>query len=145
MNQLNENATTIFCQLLNRLGNELHLKLYAEGFMPLVIERLEDNILTPLGVGVTYSLCHYYEQNGDLMRDPEMVFIVVDNRNEENNIESVHIIPQLFLLDNIGLYEESVSIENGQIKSIRKHWQEQQCSFANFWLPNIAQEGFLNE
>jgi len=48
--------------------------------MSLTIEKPDSN-LNPSGKVTTYGLSHYYEQNGDLLRDPEMVFIVVDNRS----------------------------------------------------------------
>lgn len=35
------------------------------GFMPVIVERIGDRLL---------SVAHYYEQNGDLVPDPEMVF-----------------------------------------------------------------------
>ncbi|WP_226006045.1 DUF6908 domain-containing protein [Natrinema salinisoli] len=41
------------------------IKLEVDGFMPLVIEKVDAHRL---------SVAHYYEQNGDLMRDPEIVF-----------------------------------------------------------------------
>ena len=142
MKQLNEKATRIFCRLLKKLNGQQLIKLFSEGFMPLSMERLEENILTPDGVGTTYSLCHYYTLNGDLMRDPEMVFIVVDNRKEEKDIEAIHIYPQLYQLDSLGLYEESIRIDNGQIKSFIKTWQAGHCAFANQWLCNIQMQGF---
>jgi len=143
MKQLNEQATRIFCRLLKKLEGEQLSKLYSEGFMPLSMERLEENILTPEGVGTTYSLCHYYKLNGDVMRDPEMVFIVVDNRKDEKDMESVHIYPQLYQVDSLGLYEESTRIENGQIKSFHKTWLFAHCVFANKWLCNIQMQGFI--
>lgn len=143
MKQLNEQATRIFCRLIKRLEGRQHNKYLSEGFMPLSMERLEENILTPAGVGTTYSLCHYYKQNGDLMRDPEMVFIVVDNRKNEKDIKDVHIYPQLYQLDSLGLYEESISIEYGQIKSFIKRWQAAHCRFGNQWLRNIQMQGFI--
>lgn len=142
MKKLNEQATRIFCRLIKKLKGQQHIKLYSEGFMPLSMERLEENILTPDGVATTYSLCHYYELNGDLMRDPEMVFIIVDNRNDEKDIEAIHIYPQLYQLDSLGLYEESIRIEDGQIKSFIKTWQSGHCAFANQWLRNIQMQGF---
>lgn len=142
MKKLNERATCIFCRLIKKLKDQQHIKLYSEGFMPLSIERLEENILTPAGVATTYSLCHYYKQNGDLMRDPEMVFIVVDNRKGEKDFEAIHIYPQMYQLDSLGLYEESIRIENGQIKSFIKIWQSAHCAFANQWLRNIQMQDF---
>jgi len=44
-------------------------RLRARGFMDLVVERLPDCQETD---GIVLSLCHYFEQNGDLCQDPEM-------------------------------------------------------------------------
>ena len=143
MKQLNEQATRIFCRLIKKLNEQQHIKLHSEGFMPLSMERLEENILTPEGVGTTYSLCHYYKLNGDLMRDPEMVFIVVDNRRDRKDMKAVHIYPQLYRQDSLGLYEESIRMESGQIKSFIKTWQAGHCAFANQWLCNIQMQGFM--
>ena len=39
-------------------------------YMDVVVEHIGDCNLGPM-----FSIAHYYEQNGDLMRDPEMCFI----------------------------------------------------------------------
>lgn len=44
-------------------------RLRAPGFMDLTVERLPDCQETG---GIVLSLCHYFEQNGDLCQDPEM-------------------------------------------------------------------------
>lgn len=143
MKKLNQQSAKIFCRLLKKLGSEQYIKIEATGFMALNIEKLEENILTPWGVANTYSLSHSNTQNGDLMRDPEMVFIVVDNRQNETDFKSIGIYPQMYQQDNLGLYEESVTIENRQIKSFIKTWQHSHCNFANLWLKNIRAQGFL--
>lgn len=143
MQKLNHQATTIFFRLLKKLNEQQHMKLYSDGFMPLIMERIADNIITTFGDGRLYSLCHYYEQNGDLMRDPEMCFIVVDNRKEKNDFDAVGIYPQMYRLDSLGLDEESIIIENGKITNCIKIWQKGHCSFANIWLKNIREQGFL--
>jgi hypothetical protein len=58
---------TVLTQLL---GNETAVRLTVNGYMPLSIE----SIGTSADGNRLISLCHYGEQNGDLMRDPEMVF-----------------------------------------------------------------------
>ena len=143
MKKLNEQSTKIFSRLLKKLNGKDHIKLYSEGFMPLTIEKLDINISTPSGNATTYSLTHYYEQNGDLMRDPEMVFIVVDNRSVCKDYDALEIYPQMYQQDNLGLFEEGITIENNTIKSFIKAWQYSHCHFANQWLKNIQQQGFL--
>lgn len=143
MKKLNQQATKIFCKLLKRLNRQQHLKLQADEFMPLTLEQIDEHITTPWGEGKLYSLSHHYVLNGDLMRDPEICFIVVDNRNEEKEFEMIGIYPQMYQQDNLGLYEESVRIENGKLTTFIKTWQHSHCSFANLWLANIAKQGFL--
>lgn len=46
-----------------------HKILESPGFMPLNVEVIARNEKEGT---ITYSLMHYYRQNGDLMRDPEM-------------------------------------------------------------------------
>lgn len=145
MQKLNQSATRIFCQLLNKLNGKSHLKIILPEYLPLVIERLQQNIKTPVGVGTLYSLCHYFELNGDLMRDPEMCFIVVDNRKTPKDYMAVVVYPQMYQLDSLGLYEESIRIENGMVTNCIDIWQKGHCSFANQWMKNIAEQGFLNK
>lgn len=143
MKKINQTATQIFCKLLQKLGTESYLKLKAEDFMPLVLEQVGEGISTPFGTGKLYSLAHYYEQNGDAMRDPEMVFIVVDNRSDAKDFQMISIYPQMFQQDNLGLYEESICIENNKVTTYKPTWQAGHTTFANQWLQNIRQQGFL--
>ena len=80
METLNKFSTKIFCDLLERMQGKQHLKIMNEPFMPLTIEKIGEGIITPWGEGEQYSLCHYYEQNGDLMRDPEMCFVIAKHQ-----------------------------------------------------------------
>jgi hypothetical protein len=48
------------------LAGQSRRKYQPDGWMLLSIEQLDENIV---------SLAHYGEQNGDLMRDPEVVFV----------------------------------------------------------------------
>ena len=143
MKKINQQATKIFCQLLKKIHDKEYIKLTSEGFMPLSIECIEQHITTPFGVAKLYSVSHNYEQAGDLMRDPEMVFIVCDTRKDEKDYENIAIYPQMYQQDNLGLYEESVHIKNGQLTTFIKTWQHGHCGFANIWLKNIQQQGFL--
>lgn len=79
-----------------------------------------------------FSVAHYYEQNGDLMADPEMCFI---------NLKAVgSFLPSYFKQDNIGIEQESIVIENGEIKGYRAKLQADHTSFANMWLRNIKNQ-----
>lgn len=57
-------------QLLQLLGSDTAVRLTVPGFMPLSVEAIGRS-----GDGSRrVSLCHYGEQNGDMMRDPDMGF-----------------------------------------------------------------------
>ncbi|WP_286920419.1 DUF6908 domain-containing protein [Flavobacterium sp. UBA4197] len=146
MKTLNTKAKTIFCELIDKMESLDHLKITNEPMIPLVIEYLHVNISTPIGIGKQYSLCHYFKQNGDQMQDPEMCFIVVDNRTQTNcNIDLVSIVPYMFQQASGGIYQESIFFENFKIAEINHKIQRDHTLFADFWLSNIQQSGYLDE
>jgi len=102
------------------MNNNNHYKLNNDStYMPLTIEILSYNQI---------SICHYGEQNGDLMRDPEMVFWKDDDseyypfyyRNDYVGFEQIigEIVEDKLIIGNIGE-------------------QEGQIEFANIWMKNI--------
>ncbi len=121
-----------------------HLKIQNESFMPLTIERVGEDIDTLWGNGSLYSLCHYYVQNGDLMQDPEMCFIVVDKRQDATAWEQAEIRPYLFQQANLGIYQESILFKGNRPDKYDRKMQADHTVFANQWLSNIEQQGFLN-
>lgn len=143
MKQLNETATRIFCTLLQALGQRNSIQLKAGEFMPLSIERIITDVETTEGLATLYSLAHYYDQQGDLMRDPEMCFLVIDIRMEEKDYNAITIYPQMFRQDNAAIEEESITIEGNKVVSFIPVWQKDHCAFANQWLKNIKSQGFL--
>jgi hypothetical protein len=61
-------------EILKKAGgwhHGLYLRIENQPFMALVIEATDES--GPCGLPVL-SIAHYGEQNGDLMRDPEMCF-----------------------------------------------------------------------
>lgn len=73
-----------------------YIKINNEGYMSLTIECIKEQINTPWGFAKLYSVSHTYIQNSDLMRDPEMVFIVCDNRAHEKDFDNILIYTQIF-------------------------------------------------
>lgn len=126
------------------MNGKQHLKIVNEPFIPLTIERIGEGIITPFGSGVQYSLCHYYEQNGDLMQDPEMCFVVTATVNTVNEaLGDVKIIPYLFQQANLAIYQESIIIEDNRLAKVIRRMQADHTRFANQWLANIKGQGFL--
>ena len=60
----------LFQRTLKDLEVGDHFKLYAKGFMDLSVEVLPDCHETGAKI---VSMCHYFERNGDLCQDPEVV------------------------------------------------------------------------
>jgi hypothetical protein len=110
--------------------------------MPLTIEKIGE---VYNGEAKLYSLCHYYVQFGDLMQDPEVCFIVVDVRGDETEaFEKVQITPYSFRQANMGIDDESITFnENGIVKNCDDDMQHEHTEFAEQWLTNIWQQGFL--
>lgn len=107
----------------------LYLKLEfpkGSGFMPLVIETLSNRRI---------SIAHYYEQNGDLIADPDVVCYVLDS-DHWSPLSIQHPPP-------FGFCKAAEITEDGRISyNLRK--QKDIGSFTSSWASNIrAQEWFL--
>lgn len=117
-------------------GNEFsHVRLENGGYMPLTIERI--GTFGPNDFPL-FSVCHYGEQNGDLMADPEMTFAVSPDGRW---------CPVSFRNDYTGTYQEG---SNGAMwfDDDGKPWSRPRLvrdlkSFAVQWNKNIGQQGFV--
>ncbi|HMR83668.1 MAG TPA: hypothetical protein PKE30_11070 [Niabella sp.] len=138
MKPINKNAQQIFNNLIQQLGNKDYLKLQSEGFMPLSFECIGETSCTQ-GKAKIYSLMHTFTQNGDLMRDPEMCFFYFEE-NETNTLNGAY--PFSYRLDPLCIYDESAEIINGEIY-VLLHAQRKHADFANAWLNNIKEQGFI--
>lgn len=98
----------------------------APGFMPVFVE-----IIFPISEGEEQiSIAHYGEENGDLMRDPEMIFF--HDRKEGK------AYPMEYRNDYGGTLEVSIKDDlNGRPKMVNRERQKQHASFADLWMKNI--------
>ena len=100
-------------------------------YMALVIEAMDES--GPLGLPAL-SVCHYGEQNGDLMRDPEMCF-------ELGLAGGAHLNPFYYRNDYMGVEQWSRTI-------VREHYvylvslHQQHERFAKVWDNNLRMQGF---
>lgn len=79
-----------------------------------------------------FSVAHYYVQNGDMMRDPEMTFFLADDG---------HYYPMTIQMDALGIYRVGVEFgEDGRIIQGNIREQADQARFANKWMANIANQ-----
>lgn len=144
MKKLNQESTRIFLKLLKKLGKENFVQLHSDNVKPLSIELVQEEITTTSSEKAKlYSMSHTLKQAGNTLHDPEMCFIVVDNRKDPTDVSNVAVYPQLYRQDDMDLYEECVVIDHGVIKSYKPLWQEGHYIFATQWLKDIKEQGFL--
>jgi Domain of unknown function (DUF6908) len=131
MIKINKTAKGIMDKLtdgLNEPGDSKEVDNANGTFMSAHIENIGNT-----GMGSMFSVAHYYEQNGDLMKDPDMTFL----RGEDGEY-----YPLEFQQDNLGLYQRAVNFEGDQVKSYNRALQKDLASFAGTWMKNIkAQQG----
>jgi len=78
------------------------------------------------------------------MQDPEMCFVVVDNRTHQTtDLDFVSIHPYMFQQANMGICQQSIQMENNRLTKYNRKMQADHTIFANQWLYNIRQQGFL--
>ena len=82
-------------------------------------------------LGVIYSVAHYYTQNGDLMRDPDMEFIKGGDGE---------YYPISFWQDAPTIRDEPVTWKDGDISGYNEKRQAGLVTFANTWMKNIKEQ-----
>lgn len=107
------------CRLAGSLveGNRCYMKFKSEGFEDLVVEKISRNEI---------SIAHYYEKNGDMMRDPEITLRV--------DTESGTVEPLSYLQDDMGIYYETQNCSEAKKREL--------SSFLGQWLTNISRQGY---
>ena len=103
-----------------------HYKFHTEPFMDV------SGIYRQLQLGPSVFIAHYYEQHGDLMRDPEMCFIQGGDGE---------YYPYYYRQDGLGIERECINWdEKGNVRGIQKNEQGNQATFAGTWMRNIKQQ-----
>jgi hypothetical protein len=109
----------------------LYVKIDNPPYMPLVIEATDES--GPLGLPAI-SVCHYGEQNGDAMRDPEMCF-------ELGFAGGAHLDPWYWRNDFVAVEQWSRNIVGGHyVHLFALH--EQHVRFAKTWDNNLRLQGY---
>jgi len=110
-----------------------HIRIENEPWMTLVIEDTQER--GPNGLPAI-SVAHYGEQNGDLMRDPEMIFEADESGDEMN------LIPFYWRNDYVGIEQYSAFTENGGTV-LNSRLKREHSAFAGTWDRNLRAQGFL--
>ncbi|ADW70132.1 DUF6908 domain-containing protein [Granulicella tundricola] len=110
----------------------LHLHIENPPYMALVIEAVDES--GPCGLPAL-SVCHYGEQNGDAMRDPEMCF-------ELGLAGGAHLNPYYWRNDYVAVEQWSRFIQCGMyVHNSELHDQHEK--FAKLWNKNLREQRFL--
>ena len=121
---------TSIMHILESLGNPEYVKIENGAFMPLSIEKIGQS---PHGLPAI-SVCHYGEQNGDLMRDPEMCFEITPDGQFH---------PYYFRNDYAGTEQEVYFCTEDGRKMIRPRLKKDLSAFARQWSANLREQGFI--
>ncbi|HZQ44639.1 MAG TPA: hypothetical protein VFA99_15405 [Acidobacteriaceae bacterium] len=109
----------------------LYLRIVNPPYMALVIEAVDES--GPCGL-LAISVAHYGEQNGDAMRDPEMLF-------ELGFAGGVHLDAFYFRNDYVAGEQWSRFIADGQYLC-RAQLHAQHERLAKLWDRNLRDQGF---
>jgi hypothetical protein len=128
-----QHFATVLAQLL---GTDTAIRLTVSGYMPLSVEDIGQSA----DGNRLISICHYGEQNGDLMRDPDMVFEVYASPAPAT------AEPLSFRNDYMGLMQEVYRYDDdGKKTAVNPKLKQDLKSFGRTWFQNLKDQGFLND
>src|SRR5258708_37726306 len=104
-----------------------HIRIENEPWMTLDIEDTQER--GPNGLPAI-SVAHYGEQNGDLMRDPEMIF------EAEESGEQMNLVPYYWRNDYAGIEQYSAFTEDGRTL-VNAKLRREQSACAHDWDNNL--------
>lgn len=129
------NSYQKFAKYLDQLLGGVHaVRIAVSGYMPLSVEEIGSS-----GDGYRLvSLCHYGEQNGDLMRDPDIVFLF------HNGPDGAAAEPVSFRNDYLGIVQEVYRYdETGRRTHVLLALKQDLKEFAESWFANLKDQGFF--
>jgi hypothetical protein len=116
------------------------IRIEMKGYDRLCIEHVGN---APTDGLVLVSVAHYFEQNGDLMSDPEMTFEVNPSDDKENGWLSGSWRPASITQSPMGVYREAVFRDDAGRTLIRPKLVAELKGFARMWNRNIGEQGYL--
>ena len=108
---------------LSKVG--AHFRLEMLGYDPLSVENVGCNMI---------SVAHFFLQNGDVMYDPEMVFLLYNGG----------WVPYSITQAPMGGYREVIVLDDaGNPSRYSQRGMNELWRFAGMWARNIAEQGWL--
>lgn len=129
MKAINKTAKKVMDKLtenFDSVGNGRKIDNTNGTFMAVHVE-----LVNECKLGQIYSVTHYYEQEGDLMRDPDMEFI----KGEDGEY-----YPISFWQDAPLVRDETVIWKEGELVCYYGKRQAALVTFANTWMKNIKEQ-----
>ena len=129
------NSYLEFAKYLDQLLGGVHaVRIAVSGYMPLSVEEIGSS-----GDGYQLvSLCHYGEQNGDLMRDPDIVFLF------HNFPDGMAAEPVSFRNDYLGIVQDVYRYdETGKRTHVVSSLKQELKEFARDWFTTLRDQGFF--
>lgn len=126
MKAISKNATKVMDKLTEGLDSEdSHRRIDNDpSFMAVVVEWVGSVALGPL-----FSIAHYGEQNGDLMRDPDVVFV--------KGPDGLYY-PVSYRNDYLGLDQTAIEFDDQTtVEGYRPKLQASIARFVGDWMRNI--------
>jgi hypothetical protein len=110
------------------------VRITVPGYLPLSVEEIGSS-----GDGYRLvSLCHYGEQNGDLMRDPDIVFLF------HNGPDGAAAEPVSFRNDYLGIVQDVYRYdETGKRTHVVSSLKQDLKEFARAWFATLREQGFF--
>ncbi|KON48499.1 DUF6908 domain-containing protein [Mariprofundus ferrooxydans] len=105
-----------------------HRKIENEPYMPLSMDILADT-----EYGRIISIAHNYDQNGDLMADPDMQLLV--------SFKKKAVQAMTFQNDGLGIYQECLFFDNGKLM-VQMSLLKSLNKFLDIWTKNLIAQGF---
>lgn len=128
MRAINKKATAIMDKLVEGLNLDTPHRKIDNNEPDSGIMAVSVNYLCHLAAGDIISMAHYYEENGDLMADPDINFLRAGGK----------YYPLTWRMDGIGVFREYVQFgADGLIKSFEPRGQRETAEFAGGWMQNI--------
>ncbi len=153
MNQKQINAImksqTVLAHLTEGMETVDDRRFYADGFMPLNVETIGGVDFNGIPARMV-SVCHYGEQNGDLMRDPEVVFIDLGEKAAQFSDATPEIVmrflPASFRNDYAGFNDEVIRFnpDDGDFEYDAEKVADL-LKFVTMWMQNLVEQGFVSE
>lgn len=103
-----------------------YISLESEGYEPLYIDRIDEN---------RFAIAHTFIQNGDTMLDPEIVFIISDEKQEAR--------PFSYEQSDMGIYNTVYDYDDTEYKHPDTKLERELFRFFNTWSKNIISQGYI--